>query len=641
MLVVLDRLIEPDPHLVAQLLDRCPELGISVLWLSDSADRVPPQCRVVAELADRTEVGAEQLSRLWFTDPETPTEWFSADGVDRTLPDLVARSLAPLRDASSTTSTSSIPRIVPLFAAHGIDEVTPGWIQQEWAVDRRGDGGYALETVVGTTADGPLRLDLVADGPHGLIGGTSGAGKSELIQSLVAGLVAYQSPRDLSLLFIDFKGGSASEVFKDLPHVSGRVTDLDESLALRAQVSLRAELRRRVTLFSEFAAKDMAEMRRLHPEHAPPSLVIVIDEFATLVKQLPDFVADIIDIAQRGRSYGVHLILATQRPSASVDDNILANTNLRISLRMLDRAESMSILNAPDAAEIPVPLKGRSIARLGPGQLVEFQSAYCSAPLATTGGRPPVALTRPRGERHRSAPPPSAHPASPATPSPTPSSTRSWPPSASWAIRRCARSGTSCSPSTCPSPRPTRCAACPATSAPRAVSCCSAWPTTRPTRPSTRAWSICRAAAGCSCSAPAGRARPPCCGPPRAAPHSTTSGPAAAPWRCSSSTSPPGSSARSRRCPSARASARSTTWRRRPGSSRPSTPRSPAGRRRRRPRPASAAAAAPRCSSWSTATRTSWTRCRTRVAARSSRRTSGSRSSTGSCSTAVSRACTR
>ena len=141
-------------------------------------------------------------------------------------------------------------------------------------------------------------------------------------------------------------------------------------------------------------------MRRLHPEQAPPSLVIVIDEFATLVKQLPDFVADIVDIAQRGRSYGVHLILATQRPSASVDDNILANTNLRISLRMLDRAESMSILNAPDAAEIPVPLKGRSIARLGPGQLVEFQSAYCSAPLAN--GRRPAARGpgAPRGGRH-------------------------------------------------------------------------------------------------------------------------------------------------------------------------------------------------------------------------------------------------
>ena len=229
VLVVLDRLIEPDPHLVAQVLDRSPEVGISVLWLSDTADRVPPQCRVVAELADRTEVGAEQLSRLWFTDPDTATERFSADGVDRSLPDLVARSLAPLRDASSTTSTSSIPRIVPLFAAHGIDEVTPGWVQQEWAVDRQGDGGYALETVVGTTADGRLRLDLVADGPHGLIGGTSGAGKSELIQSLVAGLVAYQSPRDLSLCSSTSRAGRPARCSRTCPTSPGGVSPTSTS----------------------------------------------------------------------------------------------------------------------------------------------------------------------------------------------------------------------------------------------------------------------------------------------------------------------------------------------------------------------------------------------------------------------------
>ncbi len=396
VLVLLDRHLEPDPHLVAQILDQCPGVGISVIWLTDTTDRMPPQCRAVVELADRAVSGVERLSTVWFTDPSKPNQEFAADGADPTLPDTVARALAPLSDASSATATASIPRVVSLLAAHGIDEVTQAWIQQEWAVDRRSggkpDGGYALETVVGLTADGPLKLDLVADGPHGLIGGTSGAGKSELIQALVAGLIIYQSPRDLSLMFIDFKGGSASEVFKDLPHVSGRVTDLDESLALRAQVSLRAELRSRVNLFSTLGVKDMADMRRIHPDKAPPSLVIVIDEFATLVKQLPEFVADIIDIAQRGRSYGVHLLLATQRPSSSVDDNILANTNLRISLRMLDRAESMSILNAPDAAEIPVPLKGRSIARMGPGQLVEFQSAYCSAPMSLAQGLPPVVI---------------------------------------------------------------------------------------------------------------------------------------------------------------------------------------------------------------------------------------------------------
>src|SRR5699024_9967466 len=216
ILLVLDRLVEPDPHLVAQVLDRCPDAGISVLWLSDGPERVPPQCQVIADVVDRSERGRERLSHLWFTDPEIDNRSFSADGVDHGLADTVARALAPLRDASSGTATSSIPRIVPLFNALGVDEITPATIQREWAVDRVGDAPYAVESIVGTSADGPMVLDLVADGPHGLIGGTSGAGKSELIAALVAGLVAYQSPRDLSLMFIDFKGGSASEVFKDL-----------------------------------------------------------------------------------------------------------------------------------------------------------------------------------------------------------------------------------------------------------------------------------------------------------------------------------------------------------------------------------------------------------------------------------------
>src|SRR5688500_19622962 len=122
------------------------------------------------------------------------------------------------------------------------------------------------------------------------------------------------------------------------------------------------------------------------PDEAPPSLVIVVDEFATLVKEIPDFVAGIVDIAQRGRSLGIHLILATQRPSGSVNDNILANTNLRMSLRMLDAAESSAVIGAPDAAEIPVPLRGRGFARLGPSELGPVQSAYAGAPLDVGGG---------------------------------------------------------------------------------------------------------------------------------------------------------------------------------------------------------------------------------------------------------------
>ena len=137
-------------------------------------------------------------------------------------------------------------------------------------------------------------------------------------------------------------------------------------------------------------------MLERYPDEAPPSLVIVVDEFATLVKEVPDFVAGIVDIAQRGRSLGVHLILATQRPSGSVNENILANTNLRISLRMLDSMESKTIIGVGSAADIPLPLKGRGFAKLGPRDLIEFQSAFTGAPLTQENEVIPVIVERVR-----------------------------------------------------------------------------------------------------------------------------------------------------------------------------------------------------------------------------------------------------
>jgi len=174
---------------------------------------------------------------------------------------------------------------------------------ERWLADR----GYTLEAPLGIAADGVMTLDLVAAGPHALVGGTSGSGKSELLVALVAGLVANFPPTRLTLLFVDYKGGAASAAFKDSPHTVGYVTNLNGDLATRALVSLRAELNRRMQLL-EGRAKDLEEMLAEHPDEAPPSLVIVVDEFATLVKEVPDFVPGIVDIAQRGRSLGIHLI---------------------------------------------------------------------------------------------------------------------------------------------------------------------------------------------------------------------------------------------------------------------------------------------------------------------------------------------
>jgi S-DNA-T family DNA segregation ATPase FtsK/SpoIIIE len=293
------------------------------------------------------------------------------------------RALAPLRDASATSATTAIPRTVPLFSVIDVDandgendvDAIATRLVAGWNVDR----GYSLTTPLGVSAEGVLALDLVAQGPHVLIGGTSGSGKSEFLVALVAGLIAHYSPERLALLFIDYKGGAATEVFKDAPHAVGYVTNLNADLANRALVSLRAELNKRMQLFSKHRAKDIEAMLQGNPDAAPPSLVIVVDEFATLVKEIPEFVDGIVDIAQRGRSLGIHLVLATQSPSQSVDDKIQANVTSRISLRMVDPQESTAVIGTPEAATIPVPLRGRAIARLGHGALIEFQSAYGGA----------------------------------------------------------------------------------------------------------------------------------------------------------------------------------------------------------------------------------------------------------------------
>jgi DNA segregation ATPase FtsK/SpoIIIE, S-DNA-T family len=150
---------------------------------------------------------------------------------------------------------------VTLNQALGVDHVTARWIAEQWLTDR----GYSLPTPIGMTDTGPVTLDLVEHGPHGLIGGTSGAGKSELVQSLVANLIALNSPERVNILFIDYKGGALSGLFRDVPHCVGAVTNLDALLSLRALTSLKAELDGRMALFERKGVKDIRDMLAEHP----------------------------------------------------------------------------------------------------------------------------------------------------------------------------------------------------------------------------------------------------------------------------------------------------------------------------------------------------------------------------------------
>ncbi|MET9409471.1 FtsK/SpoIIIE domain-containing protein [Streptomyces sp. NPDC002935] len=295
----------------------------------------------------------------------------------------LARALSPLRDISGETEDSALPGASRLLDVLQLEPPTGDAISARWRM-----GGQSTTAVIGESYDGPFGIDMRRDGPHGLIAGTTGSGKSELLQTIVASLAVANTPENMTFVLVDYKGGSAFKDCVKLPHTVGMVTDLDAHLVERALESLGAELKRREHILAAADAKDIEDYQdlvRRDPSHASvPRLLIVIDEFASMVRDLPDFVTGLVNIAQRGRSLGIHLLLATQRPSGVVSPEIRANTNLRIALRVTDGGESSDVIDSPEAGHISKSTPGRAYVRLGHASLVPFQSGR-------VGGRRPGA----------------------------------------------------------------------------------------------------------------------------------------------------------------------------------------------------------------------------------------------------------
>lgn len=224
-----------------------------------------------------------------------------------------------------------------------------------------------------------LDLHERGDGPHGLIAGTTGSGKSELITTIILSAANIYTPWELNFFIIDFKGGGTSNLFSSLPHLSGVMTNLSVASAKRVIISLKSENLRRQRLFGEAGVNNIGEyiraFRRGRCNEMLPHIVIIVDEFAELKKEQPEFMDSLISIAQIGRSLGMHLILSTQKPAGVVDEKIRSNTKFKIALRVEEKADSSDVLGITDAADISVC--GRAIIRRGGSKEYEsFQSAY-------------------------------------------------------------------------------------------------------------------------------------------------------------------------------------------------------------------------------------------------------------------------
>jgi len=367
---------------VAYLLHEGPAVGVVALCLAADTPGLPAEAAASIEV----QIGADGLATLAMTTDEGVMDGVLPDGIDEALGGEVARALAPFFEVAPRTSGSKeLPSSVDELELLGLDTPSAESVLERWGnvpvTDR-------LPALVGMIEDGPFTIDLVHDGPHVLLAGMTGSGKSGLLQTLVASLAATNRPDALTFLLVDFKGGSAFTDCARLPHSLGLISNLDGRLVERALDSIQAELTWRQTTFREAGAEGYKEYVTTRSRHAPamPRLVVVVDELKELSDAYADAIPRLNQAARLGRSLGLHLVLGTQKPDGvSGLSDLRANTDLSLCLRVVDDAESRAVLNVPDAASIRKTDVGRGIARHSDGSLTEFQTGYLGGRVRSDG----------------------------------------------------------------------------------------------------------------------------------------------------------------------------------------------------------------------------------------------------------------
>ncbi len=375
--------------IIDEILNQEVNLGFSLLILNDSLSNIPTQCKSFINISDAESGGIfeNEISK------ETQNK-FNIEYVDKLNLEHCALILAniPIKNKDENYELPKMISFLEMYKVGKVEQLNP---LERWQVN---NPIISLAVPIGITTSGKLfKLDLheKEQGPHGLIAGMTGSGKSEFIITYILSMALNFHPDEVQFVLIDYKGGGLVGAFENkengikLPHLAGTITNLETADINRALASIESELKRRQALFNKARDKlgegtiDIYKYQKYYREgqvDEPIShLFIISDEFAELKSQQPEFMDQLISTARIGRSLGVHLILATQKPSGVVNDQIWSNSRFKVCLKVQDESDSNEVIKRPDAASIRET--GRFYLQVGYNELFSMgQAAWAGAP---------------------------------------------------------------------------------------------------------------------------------------------------------------------------------------------------------------------------------------------------------------------